>query len=287
MTYSEFFDKVNIIPQCQDVFFEIAKRENRADFEERVKISIARIQESDESFGEYIPGFAQEENLTPEELNLYIYLRILRDTYDDCKRRGISDEVFAESAASINDNARGCMKRHGMYGVPQKVYREWLRIIVLGRLYSLNGRFKFEIRESDCEGDVFGRKLNVGDTVISIHIPSGFKLEKAEFEASIADARAFFSKYFGMENLIFRCCSWLMHPWLKDALPQGSRILDFQNSFTILNTEENLEEVMAWVFPGHSEDDISALPADTSLRRACIENLKNHVPMGLGMGFRI
>lgn len=287
MTYAEFFDKVNIIPECQDVYFEIAKRECRKDFEEKVKTSIARIQESNESFGEFIPGFAEEENLTPEELNLYIYLRILKDTYDDCKSRGISDEVFIESIASINANAKGCKNRYGMYGVPQKIYREWLRIIVLGKLYSLNGRFKFEIRESDCAGEVSGHKLNVGDTVISIHIPSGFKLEKEEFEASIADAKVFFAKYFGMENIIFRCCSWLMHPWLRDALPEGSRILNFQNSFTILNTEENLEEVMAWVFPGYSEEDISSLPADTSLRRACIDNLKNKVPMGLGMGFRI
>ena len=287
MTYLEFFEKIHIIPECQNVFFEIAKRECRADFEEKVKLSIEKIKESDASFGEYIPGFAKEENLTPEELNLYIYLRILKDTYHDCKSRGISDEIFAESAASINANARGCMKRCGIYGVPQKVYREWLRIIVLGKLYSLNGRFKFEIRESDCAGEVAGRKINVGDTVISIHIPSGFKLEKEEFEASIQDAREFFGKYFGMENIIFRCCSWLMHPWLQDALPAGSRILDFQNSFQILDTEENLEEVMAWVFPGYSAEDISALPADTSLRRACIENLKNHVPMGLGTGFRI
>ena len=212
---------------------------------------------------------------------------MLRDTHEDCKSRGISDEVFIESIASINANARGCKKRYGMYGVPQKVYREWLRIIVLGKLYSLNSRFKFEIRESDCEGEVFGRKVSIGDPVISIHIPSGFKLYKEEFEASIEDARVFFEKHFGMKNIIFRCCSWLMHPWLRDALPEGSRILDFQNSFKILNTEENLEEVMAWVFPGYSEDDISALPADTSLRRACLENLKNNVPMGLGMGFRI
>lgn len=287
MTYADFFEGVKIIPECQNVFFEIAKREARADFEEKVQTAIARIHQSDESFGKYIPGFAEDENLTPEELNLYIYLRMLKDTYEDCKSRGISDEVFIESIASINANARGCKKRYGMYGVPQKVYREWLRIIVLGKLYSLNGRFKFEIRESDCEGEVSGQKLNIGDTVISIHIPSGFKLEKEEFEASIEDARVFFRKHFGMDNIIFRCCSWLMHPWLRDALSEGSRILDFQSSFKILNTEENLEEVMAWVFPGHSEDDISALPADTSLRRACLENLKNNVPMGLGMGFRI
>lgn len=287
MTYSKFFQKVGIIPECQAVFFEIAKRESRKDFEEKIQISIRRIFESDESFGEYIPGFAQEENLTAEELNLYIYLRILRDTYEDCKKRGIPDAVFIESVDGINANARGCKKQYGMFGVPQKIYREWLRIIVLGKLYSLNGRFKFEIRNSDCEGEVCGRKVRIGDPVISVHIPSGFKLEKEEFEASIADARTFFEKYFGMKDVIFRCCSWLMHPWLQDALPEGSRILDFQNSFTILKSEADLEEVMFWVFRGYNAEDISALPADTSLRRACIENLKNNVPMGLGYGFRI
>lgn len=286
MTYCEFFEHVNIIPECREVFFEIAKQEVREDFEKKVQISIQRILESDESFGAYIPGFAQEENITPEELNLYIYLRILKNTYEDCKKRGIPDAVFIESADGINANAKGCKKQYGMYGVPQKIYREWLRIIVLGKLYSLNGRFKFEIRESDCEGEVSGRRVNIGDPVISVHIPSGFKLEKEEFEASIADARAFFGKYFGMKDIVFRCCSWLMHPWLRDALPDGSRIRDFQNSFTILKSEENLEEVMFWVFRGYSAEDIAALPADTSLRRACIENLKNRVPMGLGYGFR-
>lgn len=287
MSFADFFIYVGIIPECQEAFFQIAKRESRNDFEEKVQVSIQRIKESDESFGEFLPGFAEEEHLTAEELNLYIYLRILRETYEDCKNRGIPDEVFIETAESINANARGCKTRYGMYGVPQKVYREWLRIIVLGKLYSLNNGFKFEIRESDCEGEFPGGKVNIGDTVISIHIPSGFKLEKEAFQASIEDARVFFGRYFGMKNVIFRCCSWLMHPWLRDALPEGSRILDFQNSFTILKSEENLEEVMSWVFRGYSEEDLSALPADTSLRRACIENLKNNVPMGLGYGFRI
>jgi hypothetical protein len=77
-----------------------------------------------------------------------------------------------------------------------------------------------------------------------------------------------------------------MHPWLRDALPEDSRIMIFQNSFTILKAEENLEEVMFWVFRGFSAKDVSALPGDTSLRRACIENLKNQIPMGLGYGFR-
>ena len=70
-------------------------------------------------------------------------------------------------------------------------------------------------------------------------------------------------------------------------MKEGSRILDFQNSFVVLKDEEDLEEVMPWVFPGCGEKDVSELPAETSLQRACIENLKNKVPMGLGTGFRI
>ena len=165
MTYAAFFEIVNIITECREVFFEIQKRECKAHFEKNVDTAIQRIKESDESFGAFLPGFALEEALTAEELNLYIYLRILKDTYENCKRQGIPDEVFIETANGINLNAIGCKKRYGMYGVPQKVYREWLRIIVLGKLYSLNKRFKFEIRESDCQGNVFGQDLKVGDTM--------------------------------------------------------------------------------------------------------------------------
>ena len=287
MTYAEFFEKINIIPECREVFFAIEKRSCREDFEEKVKISIERIKVSDKCFGEFIPLFARQENLTPEELNLYIYLRMLRHTYDDWKKRGIPDDVFAETANGINNNAKRCKEQYGMFGVPQKVYREWLRLISIGKLFSLNKGFIFELRESECEGEVFGRKLELGDPVISIHIPAGFRLEKADFEASIGDARAFFGKYFGMEHVIFRCRSWLMHPWLCDVLPENSRIVRFQKSFTILQKEENLENVMYWVFRGHNTEDISVLPQDTSLRRACIENIKNKVPMGVGTGFRI
>ena len=287
MTYAEFFEEIKIITQCAEVFFEIEKRACRGDFEEKVQISMDRIRESDKSFGAYLPCFAREENLTPEELNLYIYLRMLRQTYDECKKRGIPDEVFAETADGINRNANRCKAQYGMFGVPQKVYRDWLRLIVLGKLFSLNKGFMFEIRESECAGDVFGRKLEIGDTIISIHIPTGFRLEKAEYEAAIEDARAFFGQCFGMENIVFRCRSWLMHPWLRDALGENSRILGFQKSFVILQEEENLENVMFWVFPGHSAEDISTLPRDTSLQRACIENIKNKVPMGIGTGFRI
>ncbi len=287
MAYAEFFERVNIIPECADVFFAIEKRACREDFEEKVKISIDLIKESDKRFGEYIPHFAQEEDLTPEELNLYIFLRMLKDTYDDWKSRGIPEEVLAKTADQINKNAKRCKSQYGIFGVPQKVYREWLRLVVLGKIFSLNKGFNFEMRQSECQGEVFGQKLELGDPIISIHIPAGFRLEKAEYEASIADARAFFGKYFGMEKVIFRCRSWLMHSWLRDALPESSRIVGFQKSFVILKEEENLENVMAWVFPGHNAEDISALPGDTSLQRACIDNIKNKVPMGIGTGFRI
>ena len=123
------------------------------------------------------------------------------------------------------------------------------------------GELEYELAE-----DEEGRKE------IGLHIPSDAKLEAERMNASLKEADAFirerFPEWAGAPKT---CESWLLSPTLKDLLPEGSRILTFQDAFELKETYPEDDAALEWVFyvaEGQREGlDISRLPEDTSLQR--------------------
>ena len=90
--------------------------------------------------------------------------------------------------------------------------------------------------------------------------------------ASLKAADAFIRERFPEWDGVPKTCeSWLLSPALKDLLPEGSRILKFQEAFELKETYPEDDAALEWVFyvaeGQRKELNISRLPEDTSLQR--------------------
>lgn len=107
------------------------------------------------------------------------------------------------------------------------------------------------------------------DEVISLHIPKNADLSPEAIDRSIEMgikmAKERFPEY--SPKLIF-CSSWLLDPQLAELVGEHSKIVGFANRFMRFPyTPCRGKMGFDFVFPGYSEDNLEALPEDTSLRR--------------------
>jgi len=254
---------------------------------ENVDFLIDAYDRGDEAFGDALADVAKLEKISAEELNLYIYICIYCRTYDIYRERAISDEVFfATVYREIETMAGLCRHELGVCGIMQNKYRRWMRYSLDGRLFALDA-LNFEIcHDSEFEGEVDGERLERGGTYISVHIPRKQKLTEEGCEAAYERAREFFKKHFGIRKVIFLCHSWMLHPWLEEVLPESSGIVKFSSKYKKIEVSENLAEVKFWIFPDDENTPTEALPQDTSLRRAFVENVRRGESMGVACGIR-
>ena len=105
------------------------------------------------------------------------------------------------------------------------------------------------------------------DTILSIHIPKGAKIDRASCEEAYRGARAFFGAHYPERPIaMFYCRSWLMDPALAEILPPTSNILSFQSWFQIFPSKSTGKEVFNFVHP-QPFSDFSELPERTTLER--------------------
>lgn len=255
---------------------------------ENVDFLIDAYDRGNEAFGEAIATVAKLENITAEELNLYIYILLYIRIYSRYREKNIPDNIFFDTVRREVETIAGlCFKELGFYGIQQNKYRAWMRFSIDGRLFSL-GALNFEIRyDSEFCGEVDGVTLEKGDTHISVHIPRYEKLSEESCEEAYRQAREFFKTHFGLEKIIFLCHSWMLHPWLEDVLPKTSGIIKFSEKYKKIEVEEHLAEVKYWIFPDDENTPLEALPQNTSLQRAFIEKARAGESLGVACGIRI
>ncbi len=256
--------------------------------EENASRLLNAYDKGDEAFGEELDTVAKLENISPEELNLYIYICIYCRTYNLYLEKQIPDSIFFDTVRREVETMTGlCVKEKGIYGILQNKYRAWMRYSLDGHLFAL-GALNFELRlNSEFEGEVSGVRLEKGDTHISVHIPRDEKLSEEKCEEAYCLAREFFKKYFGMEKIIFLCHSWLLHPWLEEVLSEDSGIIKFSKKYKKIEVLDNLVEVKFWLFPDDEDTPIENLPQNTSLRRAFVEKVSAGESVGVACGIRV
>ncbi|MBR3848363.1 MAG: hypothetical protein IKM21_03630 [Oscillospiraceae bacterium] len=255
--------------------------------EENIDFLTDAYDKGDEVFGEAIATVAKLENITAEELNLYIYILLYVRIYSLYREREIPDNIFFDTVRREIESIAGlCFKELGIYGIQQNKYRRWLRFSLDGRLFAL-GALSFELRyDSEFEGEVDGVTLKKGDTHVSVHIPRYEKLTEERCEEAYSLAREFFKKHFGLEKIVFLCHSWMLHPWLEEVLPKTSGIIKFSEKYKKIEVEEHLAEVKFWIFPDDENTPIDELPQNTSLQRAFIEKARAGESLGVACGIR-
>lgn len=136
--------------------------------------------------------------------------------------------------------------------------------------YPYNSEGKVEKQRKTLDKAIWKQVLAKNDSVVSIHIPAGDKLDADMIGASIEQSRAFLGKYFPeYEYKAFTCKSWLINPRLEKILNQDSNILKFQRRFLPLTCVASGKDVLNFVF---QQSDISiapeSLPENTHLQRS-------------------
>ncbi len=288
MKYNDYINKLGFTDEELEIISAVDKK-CRAEFSSELSLARKKYDEGDEAFGEYLSSFSEKCGIPVNTLNLYIYLRLLEDTYKEYERRGIDESVFLDTAASFVTVAHLPAGVGQEFGILQSVYRSWMRRNIDCTIYHL-GNLEFELCEAECDMELGGRCVKMGEIHIAVHIPRGAKLKEELCEESYAQAREFFKKYYGMENIIFSCHSWLLYPWLTQVLPETSSIVKFQKKFSLIKIDEN-NSGKVWIFKngvGIGEDiPTEDLPETTSLYRAAKKRLLEGKNLGIGLGIRL
>ena len=121
--------------------------------------------------------------------------------------------------------------------------------------------------------------------LVSVHIPSDADLSPEAVDASLETAREFFRKFYpAYAGADFVCESWLLSPELPPFLPEGSRILGFQQRFSLHETDPEPMDCLEWLFRVPENTPLECLPETTSLQRKVKKHLLSGGKIGTAVG---
>lgn len=208
------------------------------------------------------------------EIFLFLYLQFACDRYEDFKCQGFADEIYWDTFQDITIWCNTCYRDYGVYGIEEY---DWIYNHVTMKLFKI-GRLQYELKIL-CKDLIIGDKtIPKGTPAINVHIPEGTPLNEQACIQSITEAKVIFPSYD-----LFICHSWLLHPGLKDILPEHSNILKFQNLFFIFDTDDESTEARERIFGRHLKD-ISQYPENTTLQKNAKIYLQQGLPLGNGFG---
>lgn len=148
---------------------------------------------------------------------------------NDYQRHQLPDEVFYHTIDDIGRWASEYWSYSGKIGLAESA---WLTNHLTLRLFQL-GRLQFCMEPADFSAPAFG--IEPCEPLVSVHICRGGSLEPAACDASFAQARAFFPKYFPAYAFsYFSCHSWLLDETLLPLVGVYSNISFFQQRFQIV-----------------------------------------------------
>lgn len=212
---------------------------------------------------------------------LRFFLSWALDTKTHYDALGIPESVFWDSLKDLTIWTEDYRHKHGTPGFTEW---EWVLNTLLMRVFRL-GRLQFEpsaLREDAICGD---RIYPAGTPALEVHIPAGAPLDTTAAVESLRYAPVFFQTYFHREFPLFHCHSWLLSPKLKELLPEHSRILRFQDLFTVYQ-EDRERQAEERVF-GFLSDNAALYPEKTHLQSALKQALLEGKTVGMGQGIRV
>ena len=211
---------------------------------------------------------------------LRLYLDWIVDSKAQYDTLGIPEIYFWDS---MKDIAIWCDDYLTKYGVPG--FKEWEWVGRSLRLEVIRiGRLQFEPIQLSQNVTLSGQTFGAGLSILDVHIPAGEPLTPEAALKSMNRAPEFYKTYFNKEFSLLHCHSWLLSPDLKELLSAHSRIIQFQNLFTVYKTDNEERQAEERVF-GFLSDDPNKYPESTSLQKAVKKYMLdgNEVMMGAGI----
>lgn len=203
------------------------------------------------------------------------WIPLLKKQYDAA---GIPGIVFWDSLKDLSIWAGDYWVKHHSPGFCEW---EWVGNTFRMKVFRL-GRLQFEPRVLISPIVSGGRTYPAGTPVLEVHIPAGEPLEDSAVAKSLESALVFFETCFHSRFSLFHCHSWLLSPQLQGLLPPQSRILKFQNRFSVY-AQDRERQAEERVF-GFLSDDPGTYPENTTLRQTLKKALSDGVSVGMGMG---
>lgn len=207
----------------------------------------------------------------------------LRERYAE---RGIDESIYYNSMADLRYKLEECRLIHGRVGT---FVADWYAGFFKLTRFAL-GRLQFEIINYFKDAyTVAGVELPAGSKVINIHIPrTGTKLDHDEVLESYRMAAEMFGPQLGDAPVAFACTSWMLFPWHETVMSPTSNMMAFYHDFKIVDEAQYKDYAGVWrLFDRPFDENLDALPTDTSLRRAYIDLMKRGEPTGWGRGIFI
>lgn len=170
---------------------------------------------------------------------------------EEYNRLGFSEEVYIDTMAAFSRFVREHMESYGTYGFDRGF---WTTRQVSAKLFRI-GQMEYELT------------VHEGEPIVSLHIPTDVDLRPEVLVPSMRAALEEFYRIFPeYRNRKVYCHSWLLSPLLKDFLPAGSNILQFQKLFDMAPEGTPGRDVLQWVFK-NPRLPLEDLPENTSLQR--------------------
>ncbi len=200
---------------------------------------------------------------------LYCMIKAAVISWEKYQEQGIEGKIFDDTMKCFTRFVEEHKASYGVYGFDRDFWTGRQLSLQLFRL----GELEYEKVEEEN-----------GERYISIHIPSDAVLDPEKIKESLSSAKAFFEKKDpSWDNIPYKCCSWLLSPALKELLGANSRILKFQEMFTVEEVYKDSREFMEWVFK-RKDLPLEELPEKTTLQKNMKAHLLSGGWVGEGMG---
>ncbi len=199
---------------------------------------------------------------------------------------GLDEKIWRASMLDFKYKLRECEAISGMIGLRGDT---WFENWYYAKRVALH-RLQFELRPARAPHKSERFNVELGDTLVTLHIPSMREIpfDKQNRELSYRLAEEYFAPRLDGAPLVFTCHSWLLAPFHRDILPRGSNIRDFLNEFELGEFVEHRDEL--WRIFNRETSDLppdDELPEETSLQRAYKRFLLSGGRVGSAQGYLI
>ncbi len=255
---------------CIERFDELVEYFNKYNSKDEYKAIFSKLDD--------IAELAGVHNYSVHMLYLIALSIHTRELYEE---KNISYDIFLDSMSDLRAKLMECKELYGVWGTSVG----WWEI----DLFNLNlialGRLQYELIPFQGEYTRGVHRLQPGDIVLNIHIPSHGPLLYDDCKASFKKAALHFKDCFKERPVAFVCNSWLLYPEHREFLPPNSNILKFMSFFDIISSKISEKKADLWrVFYKEWENDPIDLPRNTSIQRAYADWLMKGNKIGTGYG---